>query len=290
MYNIRYDKIQGQWTKKSYTIIKSLGEGGVGEIYLVRDSEGRILALKLSTDIISITKEYNFLVKFSHKSFVPKVYDLDDYIINGKHYHYFTMEYIRGDNLKKTLKKSSIELRTKLRLMCIIIQILRQFNEEGYVYTDLKHENIMIDREKGQIKLIDLGSLVQIGSSVKEYTPMYDRLSWGKGKRIADKSYQIFAIAILFISLIQNRSLDPTRDKLDLILSNVKKKLPNKLYNVISCCIEGQLCDYDTLYKEISCSAEEHRGPDNVKRSLNFIIGALSFALILLFTYMLRLG
>ncbi|MDF2592511.1 MAG: hypothetical protein K0S75_1977, partial [Clostridia bacterium] len=100
MYSNKYDKVVGKWTGKTYTLIKKLGSGGVGEIYLVQDCNGEVLALKLSDDIISITKEYKFLCRFKDKGFVPKVYDLDDFSKQGKVYHYFTMEYIRGYNLK----------------------------------------------------------------------------------------------------------------------------------------------------------------------------------------------
>ena len=289
MYSNKYDKIVGQWTGKAYTMIKRLGAGGVGEIYLVQDCFGEILALKLSDDIISITKEYRFLCKFKDKDFVPKVYDLDDFANQGKTYHYFTMEYIRGYNLKSTLKNSSMDIKTKLSLMCIIIQIIKQINEEGYIYTDLKHENIMVDGRNSLIRLVDLGSLAEVGSSVKEFTPMYDRLCWGKGKRIADRSYQTFAIAMLFISLILNKSLDPNRDKLELAMNSLKKKkVPARLFEVIARCLDGQVWDCNTLYNQISCAVERQNYPDKLKKALSLLIAFLVLLLtITIFAFIL---
>lgn len=269
-------------------MIKRLGSGGIGEIYLVQDAQGKMLALKLSTDVISITKEYRFLCRFKEKSFVPRVYDLDDYTKAGKTYHYFTMEYIEGFNLKAVIKQNSMALKTKLNLMCVIIQILKQFNEEGYIYTDLKHENIMVDGHNMVIKLVDFGSLVQVGSSVVEFTPMYDRLSWGKGKRIADKSYQTFAIAMLFISLMLNRSLDPNKDKLENTIKYLKTmKVSGKISEIITGCLEGRILDCDTLYNEISCAAEEYSYPDRLKTGLNILIAALILLLtVTIFAFM----
>ena len=288
MYSNKYDKIIGKWTGKVYTMIKKLGAGGVGEIYLVQDCYGEILALKLSDDIISITKEYKFLCRFKDKGFVPKVYDLDDFSKHGKVYHYFTMEYIRGYNLKSALKNTSMDIKTKLNLMCIVIQILKQINEEGYVYTDLKHENIMVDGKNSQIRLIDLGSVVEVGNSVKEFTPMYDRLCWGKGSRIADLRYQTFAIAILFISLMLNKSLDPSKDKLELAISGLrKKKVPPKLFEVISGCLNGQIWDCNNLYAQISCAAEVYKHPDRLKTVLNLLIAVLVLLTLTVFAFML---
>lgn len=288
MYSNKYDKIVGKWTSKVYTLIKKLGAGGVGEIYLVQDCYGEILALKLSDDIISITKEYRFLCRFKDKGFVPKVYDLDDFSKQDKVYHYFTMEFISGYNLKSVLKGNTMDIKTKLNLMCVVIQIVKQINEEGYIYTDLKHENIMVDGRNSSIRLVDLGSVVEKGSSVKEFTPMYDRLCWGKGSRIADLHYQTFAIAMLFISLMLNKSLDPSKDKLELAISGLrKKKVPPKLFEVINGCLNGQVWDCNNLYNQISCAAEKQRHPDKLKAILNLFIAILVLFTVTIFAFML---
>lgn len=288
MYSNKYDKIKGMWTGKTYIMLKRLGSGGIGEIYLVEDQEGRLLALKLSTDMISVTKEYNFLSRLKHKDFIPKVFDIDDFSKQGKTYHFFTMEYIEGYNLKSGLKKAALDFKTKLDIMRIITNIIKEINELGYIYTDLKHENIMIDGRNRLIKLIDLGSLVEIGSTVKEYTPMYDRLCWGKGRRIADLSYQMFVIAMLFISMLLNKSLDPDKDELELTMKYLKKrKIPAQVSDIITRCIEGQIKDCGELYHEMSCAADiSGRKPDKLKLILNVLISVLSLIItVTIFAY-----
>ncbi len=47
MYSSR-DSITGRWSGKKYTVLKKLGCGGVGEIYLVKAEDGRLLALKIA--------------------------------------------------------------------------------------------------------------------------------------------------------------------------------------------------------------------------------------------------
>lgn len=278
MYSNKYDKIKGIWTCKTYIMHKRLGSGGVGEIYLVEDEAGRMLAMKLSTDMISITKEYNFLCRLKHKDFIPAVFDLDDFEKQGKTYHYFTMEYIHGHNLKRGLTGSCIGSKTKLDIMRIIINMIKQINELGYVYTDLKHENIMIDERNKLIKLVDMGSIVEFGSTVKEYTPMYDRLCWGKGRRIADMSYQMFVIAILFISLLLNRSLDPDKEQLEETMKNLRKiRMPAKVPDIIASCIEGRIKDCDSLYREVCNAADlSSTKPDKLRLALNILISILS--------------
>jgi serine/threonine-protein kinase len=278
MYSNKYDKIIGMWTGKTYTLLKRLGSGGIGEIYLVENEKGCLLALKLSEDMISITKEYNFLSRLKHKNFIPRVFDLDDFKSQGKIYHYFTMEYIEGYDLKAGLRKSALDLKTKLDMMGIITNIIKQINELGYIYTDLKHENIMIDGRNKLIKLIDLGSLAEIGSTVREYTPMYDRLCWGKGRRVADLSYQMFVMAIFFISMLLNKGLDPDKDELEQTMKSLKKrKVPVRIFEIIAGCIDGRIRDCDRLQHEVCCAAENcNRKPDKLKLALNVLISVLS--------------
>lgn len=264
-------------------LLKKLGAGGIGEIYLVQDASGTLLALKLSKDMVSITKEYRFLCRFQDQYFVPRVYDLDDFRRQGETYHFFTMEYIKGHNLSRALRDQSMEVKTKLQLMCVVTDIIRQINEAGFIYTDLKQENIMVDGERQLIRLIDFGSLAEVGQTVKEFTPMYDPLSWGKGKRVADKKYQTFVLGMLLVSLLLNRNLNPGREKLEGIGGQLrKKKIPQTVAQIVLRCMEGQIGDCRLLYEEISCAAEGLTSSDKLKKILNFTIGALSIALVMM--------
>ncbi|HYF75340.1 MAG TPA: hypothetical protein VD757_02030, partial [Candidatus Nitrosocosmicus sp.] len=100
MYSNKYDKLRGRWSGKTYTQLRKLGSGGIGEIYLVADDSGECFAMKISQDLVSITKEYANLKKFFGMCFVPEVYELDDCEKNNRLYHFFIMEYIEGYTLR----------------------------------------------------------------------------------------------------------------------------------------------------------------------------------------------
>ena len=55
-YSNRYDSIRGRWSGKKYIFQRKLGSGGIGEIYLVKDESGKSYAMKVSRDLVSITK------------------------------------------------------------------------------------------------------------------------------------------------------------------------------------------------------------------------------------------
>ena len=280
MYSNKYDVIRGRFTKEAFVLLKKLGAGGIGDIYLVSSPSGERVALKISKDLVSITKEFNYLKKLAHKDFIPKVYELDDYSRAGEIYHFFTMEYIEGQNLKKALKNTKVPLKVKTDLVCIITKMIKEINDEGYIYSDLKLENIMVDKLNHKVRLIDLGSLVEIGDTVKEFTPMYDRTAWGVGRRVADKGYQTFSIGMVLVSLLLGTNLNPDREKLGSVLERVKKnRQAGGLYKIIIGCVSGRIDDCGRLFQEIRrFSAAKHQNKLSV--ALNIMIAALLAAVI----------
>jgi len=286
MYSNKYDLITSRWSHKKYILHKKLGSGGIGEIFLAMDEKGELIALKCSKDVISITKEYNFLGRFKDKNFVPKVYELDDFMKDGEVYHYFSMEYIQGETLKSAVKKGKLSYKVKLNLICLIAKIIKQINDENYIYTDLKFENIMIDRKNEIIKLIDFGSLVKVGCIAKEYTPMYDRMCWKKGNRVADMSYQTFALAILMIAIFIGRTIDPTKESLELILKKLKQdKFPRRLWEIINKSLQGKIGSCDKLYKEmesVNCAWILGKGKTPDSSTVNQVLNLIIIILILI--------
>jgi len=50
--------------------------------------------------------------------------------------------------------------------------------------------------------LVDFGGVTPFGRGVKEYTEWYDRAWWGRGSRMAEEDYDVFALAMLAIALL----------------------------------------------------------------------------------------
>lgn len=280
MYSNKNDKVKGRWSGKIYTLIRKLGEGGIGEIYLVADDYGDNYAMKISRDLVSITKEYSNLNKFSGMRLVPKVYELDDGEKDNKLYHFFIMEYIEGCTLRDALLKKKLAFGSKLDIVRIIADALKGINDRGYVYTDLKYENIMIDSKNGLIRLIDLGSITPIGGRVKEYTPMYDRSRWNAGSRTADPDYQVFTLIILLISMLLNKDVNPDRERLDRVLERLKKcSFPKALYETVDGCLDGSIADCGSLCRSLDCICRCSFTGRRLTNALNFIIAFLSVLL-----------
>lgn len=94
------------------------------------------------------------------------------------------MEYVDGIRIKDWYHPSKAS-----QLAIVVKQLLFQLHHlhlAGYIFGDLKLENLLIDRKTKQVRLIDFGGVTQVGRSVREYTSYYDRGYWQKGERKAD--------------------------------------------------------------------------------------------------------
>lgn len=241
MYSITCDNIIGLWNKNKYNIVRLLGRGGIGEVYLaVQDGRGPV-ALKASRSMLSVTKEYDNMKRLKDKQYIPAVYELDDCMIEGEIHHFFTMEYIEGYDLTRTMK-NKMPLKLKVAVFMIVLKIIADINEEGYIYTDLKHENIMIDERNLSVRLVDCGSLTQIGRVVNEYTSLYDRFSWGLGDRTADTAYQVCGAAILLITLLIGRRPKPGKDRIPAIMDFLAHNdVPKPLIELLDNALNGRI-------------------------------------------------
>lgn len=204
--------IQGKWNHHRYRVIKKLGEGARGSIYLVDSKNGKF-ALKMSKDRSVITREAKMLRQLSKVQGIqlgPSLYDVDDFIgPQSANYSFYVMEYVQGVGLKEWYQA---RVGRQERLAILMKQLLTQLHHLhalGFVYGDIKLENLIIDSRTKDIRLVDVGGVTQIGRSVREYTTQYDRGYWKMGERRADPAYDLFSVAICFLQL------DPTFKRAD---------------------------------------------------------------------------
>ncbi|MBS4534694.1 protein kinase [Clostridium sp. D2Q-14] len=235
------DIIKGKWNKNIYWIENFIEKGGIGYIYKVVDDKERVFVLKASKDLMSLTKEYKILKEFSYLSAIPRVYELDDGYIQGEENHFIIMEYIKGESLKKYLLRT-ISIKDILSVAIIIGEILKEIYSKGYIYWDVKLENILIDKKNMMIKIIDFGGVSKIGQSIKEYTPTYNMHCWRDRPHYDDKSLT-FSINMIIISLLYKKEYNPLTNSIEDILYRIKDS--NLASNIKKVLINGMIGNYD---------------------------------------------
>nr|WP_180994317.1 protein kinase family protein [Bacillus sp. Marseille-P3661] len=193
--------ISGKWHHHSYRVIKALGYGATGYVYLAESDQG-LVALKISSDSMAITSEVNVLRHFSKVQgcLGPSLLDVDDWIRpgNSKAIPFYVMEYLKGTNLLKFIENNGDEWLGVLMLQ--LLADLDRLHNEGWVFGDLKPDNLLVVGPPSRIRWLDVGGTTIQGRSIKEYTEFFDRGYWGLGSRRAEPSYDLFAVAMIMIN------------------------------------------------------------------------------------------
>jgi len=149
-----------------FKIIKKLGEGGMGEVFLAEDQKlSRNVALKiLQTAFIDdadrlqrLNREARTAAKISHPN-VMSIYDIDSAIDekSGRELRFIVMEYVSGVSLTDFLQDRRPGMAEKLRLAEKIASGLAAAHKLGIVHRDIKTDNIRID-DDGNPKILDFG-------------------------------------------------------------------------------------------------------------------------------------
>lgn len=233
-------KIIGKWNKKSCRIQQFLGKGAIGAVYLVKQADGRLAALKISDQSSSLLSEINVLKKLAKAQGIspgPSLYEVDDWISStGKSYLFYTMEYVQGEKLDTFLdKRGSDWLGVLFSQLLTELDLLHQ---EGFVLGDLKLDNVIVAKNPTHLRFIDVGGVTAFGRSVKEYTDFYDRGYWQCGDRRADVKYDLFSLAMMALHYAYPKQFKKTKDPKKDLLAHLKESEILQPYRVI---LEGAL-------------------------------------------------
>jgi len=160
------DALAGKMLDNRYYIIKPLGEGGMGAVYLGEQiSTKRKVAVKvmrsmsqtrLDEALSFFRQEAAALAKLNHPS-IAQIYDSS---ITGDAL-YIAMEYIEGESLRERLdRQGALPVGEAVRILREICAGLEIAHNQGIIHRDMKPENIMLVKDhKGdlRIKILDFG-------------------------------------------------------------------------------------------------------------------------------------
>lgn len=145
---------------KNYKIIKKIGSGGMGTVFLVEKNnlERELYALKYrhidnnENNYTRFLEELRLLKRVNSKN-IPKIYD--EHIDNQE--QFFIMEYVQGKTLKKLIV-DNVFLNTRIAVnyakqIAAGISVLHSLN---IIHRDIKSDNILIS-DTQIVKIIDLG-------------------------------------------------------------------------------------------------------------------------------------
>jgi len=215
-----------------YHILRTLGEGGMGTVYLAEQREPirRLVALKvvkLGMDtgqvLARFAKERQALAVMDHPS-IARIFDAG---ATPKGRPYFVMEYIEGVPLTQYCDRKRMAISQRLELFLSVCRAVQHAHQKGVIHRDLKPSNVLVmeQEEEPVPKVIDFGIakatdqwavektlLTQFGQMVG--TPEYaspEQAEVMTGEEVDERSDVYSLGVILYELLIGAVPFDPTK-------------------------------------------------------------------------------
>ena len=145
----------------SYIILDSLGSGGMGEVYLARDTRlDRTVALKVLSPDISQDKRrmqrFRQEAKVASSLNQPNILTVFEFgEVDGL--TFLATEYIDGETLRDHLEAKRLKLSEIVDISIQVLAALDAAHEARIVHRDIKPENVMLRRRDGVVKVLDFG-------------------------------------------------------------------------------------------------------------------------------------
>jgi serine/threonine protein kinase/Tfp pilus assembly protein PilF len=153
--------VAGRVLAERYTLVRQLGEGGMGQVWLAEQREPvrRQVALKLpfisaATARLEtrFARERDILASLSH----PNIGHLYDAGVTPQGQPFLAMEFVAGESLTEYCRGRGLTVPQRVTLFLQVLSAVQYAHAQNVIHRDLKPSNILV-REEDQVVLLDFG-------------------------------------------------------------------------------------------------------------------------------------
>ena len=227
---------KGQRINERYEIIRSIGEGGMANVYLAYDI---ILERKVAVKILrgDLAEDEKFVRRFQREAIsasslnhpnIVEVYDVGE--DNGK--YFIVMEYVEGKTLKQLIKKrGALTLAEVVDIMLQLTSAIAHAHNSYIIHRDIKPQNVII-LEDGRVKIMDFGIAAQLNSGELTQTNSvmgtvyYLPPEQANGNATTTKS-DIYSLGILMYELVVGKVPFRGDSPVEVAIKQMKESIPD---------------------------------------------------------------
>ena len=256
-------------TISHYRIVRRLGAGGMGEVWLARDTKlGRDVALKFllpggSSDARStqrFLREARAAAMLHHPG-IAHIYEIGE-AADGR--TFIAMEYVEGQTLDAILRSRRLPIAEILRVAAEVAGALDEAHRAGIVHRDIKPANVIVT-PRAQVKVLDFGlakvtasdgdvdastaTQVLTGTGVILGTVAYMSPEQALGREVDHRS-DLFSLGVLLYEMVAGRrpftgataaeTLDHLLHERPPALTQSNSEAPPELQRIVAKCLEKE--------------------------------------------------
>ncbi|MBP3766368.1 MAG: Stk1 family PASTA domain-containing Ser/Thr kinase [Bacilli bacterium] len=227
---------KGQKINDRYEIIRSIGEGGMANVYLAYDT---ILNRNVAVKILrgDLANDEKFVRRFQREAIsasslnhpnIVEMYDVGE--DEGK--YFIVMEYLEGETLKTLIKRrGALTLTEVIDIMLQLTSGLACAHESYIIHRDIKPQNVVI-LEDGTVKITDFGiamalnsnELTQTNSVMGSVHYLPPEQANGTGATIQS---DIYSAGILMYELLTGKIPFKGENAVEIAIKHMKEKIPS---------------------------------------------------------------
>lgn len=226
----------GKRIGERYEVIKGIGEGGMSKVYLAHDIIlGRDVAIKVLN--YDFANELDIKKRFQREALsatslthphIVNIYDVDE---EGE-LHYFVMEYIEGQTLKKYIQsKGPLPVAQAVNIMKQLVSAIANAHHNGIIHRDIKPQNILMDAD-GDVKITDFGIAMALHATAHTKTNSvigtvhYLSPEQARGG-MATKKSDIYSLGIVFYELLTGELPFSAETAVAIALKHLQEETPS---------------------------------------------------------------
>jgi len=267
-----------------YQVLRSLGSGGFGAVFLAKDTWLNILVAikvphKQTIELFKLLKEPRLQAALDHPNIVRMISAEKENKI-----FFMVMEYIKGRSLEKVLdEQKTLSCAQATEYILQMVSAVSHAHASKIVHRDLRPSNIMIADDDGRVKITDFGTSVWLNNvpyaSTRIGSPPYMAPEQFQGK--ATFRSDIYSIGCVFYEMLIGRPpiFDPDPFKIlemakqgkitppRLRNTNIPKEIDRIIMHCLSASVENRYQAPEEIVKELS----RFKGTDSKKSEIEDI-------------------
>jgi len=227
---------KGYCINDRYQIIKTIGEGGMANVYLAQDL---ILNRQVAVKVLrgDLADDEKFVRRFQREALsasklvhpnIVEMYDVGEE--NGS--YYIVMEYINGKTLKNLVKRrGALTLPEVIDIMSQLLSAIMCAHDSYIIHRDIKPQNVLI-LEDGRVKITDFGiamalnsnELTQTNSVMGSVHYLPPEQANGSGSTIKS---DIYSLGILMYELLTGKVPFKGENAVEIAIKQMKEPIPS---------------------------------------------------------------
>ena len=274
--------IKGQKINDRYQIIRTIGEGGMANVYLAHDT---ILDRDVAVKILrgDLADDEKFVRRFQREAISasslshPNIVEMYDVGEDDGQY-YIVMEYVEGKTLKSLVKRrGALTLPEVIDIMLQLTSAVACAHDSYIIHRDIKPQNVLI-KEDGTVKITDFGIAMALNSNELTQTNSvmgsvhYLPPEQANGSGATIKS-DIYSLGILMFELLTGKLPFKGENAVEIAIKQMREKIPSvceinpdipqSIENIIlKACAKNPKNRYDNvleMHDDIKTALDENR-------------------------------